>query len=82
MAALPESQSYSDSVTSPSGLLEAEQQPRTPVVGENHGFRQWVSPTARDWEDHRSVIADLYITRNMTLKEVKEVMHKRGFFAT
>jgi hypothetical protein len=48
--------------------------------------RNWRSRepvTAEDWEDHRALITQLYITENRSLKEVMRIMKENfGFAAT
>jgi hypothetical protein len=37
-------------------------------------------PTAKDWENHRSIITQMYSVENRTLKDVMEIMKKRYSF--
>jgi hypothetical protein len=37
-------------------------------------------PTAKDWENYRSIITQMYSVENRTLKDVMEIMKKRYTF--
>jgi hypothetical protein len=54
-------------------------------VERNH-VRNWPSRepvTAEDWEDHRALFTQLYITENRSLREVMRIMKENfGFAAT
>ena len=60
--------------------LEPMERIRTPegLGGRTRGK----TPSPQEWADWRQTIVFLFITRDLTLSEVKQQMDKLGFFAT
>lgn len=67
-------------------LTICEQITAGPVPVERSDVRNWSSRepvTAEDWENHRALFTQLYITENKRLKEVMRIMRVNfGFTAT
>ena len=60
-------------------LMSGEKQENT-AQSSNHSRVAFVGPSSEDWEIHRPIIEQLYITEDVRLKDVRIIMEERFDF--